>query len=459
MYYDIHELQQVVNEFVPVFKNDLIMEYSDEIKNDIYEFKAVINGKSYVYSHNVDKENLKAKIKFFSKNDVYDSLSNYTGISIPWGSHTGVRPVALAGKLLRQIGEENTVEALVNDYRMSKEKARLCTDIALTQQPLLNNNKKSIDVYISIPFCASRCTYCSFSLIGIEKKRHLHSTYTKALCSEIEAVGKAVLDMGYVPRCLYMGGGTPTAIRPELLDMIMKSAAKVFSDFKEFTLEAGRADTIDTDMLKVINKYNVTRFNINPQTMNDDILKGIGRNHSSEDVFTAYELVRSNGHFNINMDVIAGLPGETIESFKNTIEKVLKMDPEAITVHTFALKRASSLKKQDYGIKGNSVADKMLEYAYKRLGEMDYNPYYLYRQKNMEDNGENVGFCKKGYECVYNIDIMEENTHILAFGSGAVSKRIKNGGLIRRSDPKDIEVYIDRIKDTVNKSIEFFSEN
>lgn len=455
--FDIHELSQVEKEFVPVYKKELDINYNDNLSGKDYFFKVTINGQVYSFNHVLDENNIKAQIKFFTKNDVYDALSDFTGISIPWGSHTGVRPVSLAVKLIKQQDYKYAKEILMRDYRMSKEKVDLCTEVALNQLNLLNINNKAIDVYISIPFCVSRCTYCSFSLIGIEKKKHLHSQYVDALCKEIQAVGKSIIENGYIPRCLYFGGGTPTAIIAELLDKVLATAKEVFPDVKEYTMEAGRADTITEDKLAVIDKYGITRFNINPQTMNDDTLKIIGRNHTVKDVYDTFELVRNHGYSNINMDVIAGLPGETLDDFKHTIDSVLKLKPEDITVHTFALKRASTLKKQDYSIKGNSIADRMLDYSYKRMNEEGYYPYYLYRQKNMEDNGENVGFCKKGYECIYNIDIMEENTHILAMGSGGVSKRVLDNGLVRRSDPKDIEVYIDRIDDTIKNSIEFFS--
>lgn len=455
--YDLHELKQVINEFVPVFHDELSVDFSDELEDKNYSFNISICGKEYSFNHVLNDDDIKLQIKHLTKNDVYDALADYTGITIPWGSHTGVRPVALAVNLLGSMTEDEVVESLVKDYRMSEAKAKLCVDVATVQLPLLNDNECNIDIYISIPFCVSRCNYCSFSLVGIEKKKHLHEAYVKALCDEIRIVGQAVVKKGYVPRSIYFGGGTPTAISAELLDRILATTVSTFGNVNEFTIEAGRADTIDEDKLNVIDKYGITRFNINPQTMKDSTLVAIGRNHTSEDVLNSFKLARKHGHENINMDVIAGLPGETVEDFIYTIEEVLNQDPEDITVHTFALKRASRLKKQDYSIKGNSVADRMLEYAYGRLLEKGYHPYYLYRQKNMEDNGENVGFCKPGHECIYNIDIMQENTHILAMGSGAVSKKINGDTLIRRSDPKDIEVFIERIDDTISKSIEFFS--
>ncbi|MBQ9625117.1 MAG: coproporphyrinogen dehydrogenase HemZ [Clostridia bacterium] len=454
--YDKHELIQVVNEFGAVYENALETAFNDKNENGVYSFNVSINGKGYGFTHNINEKDLKQQIKFFTKNDVYDALKDYTGLTVPWGSYTGVRPVSTAVKLINELGEKNAEQALINDFRMSDEKARLCIEIAKKQLPLLNGEQTNIDVYISIPFCVSRCSYCSFSLVGIEGKKKLQPFYTDALCDEINTVGNAVLQNGYKVRSVYIGGGTPTALSPNLLDRVLNTAATVFKNPKEFTLEAGRADTITDEILGAVSKYPITRFNINPQTMVDETLKNVGRRHTADDVERAFLLARKYGLDNINMDLIAGLPQETEKHFQYTLNKVLDFSPEGITVHTLALKRASSLKKQDYKIRAINSINEMLCYAYKRLEQAEYLPYYLYRQKNMEGNGENVGFCKNGNECLYNIDIMEENTHILAFGSGAVSKRINKDGLVRRSDPKDIEVYLDRIEDTKKKGIEFF---
>lgn len=457
MYCDSHEINQVINEFVPIVDYSLNVTVCDDLENDTYTVKCTVNEKEYSTRFSIDSCNVKAEIKFFSKNAVYDALSSYTEKEIPWGSHTGVRPVSLVHKLLKTYDSSRIMDVLHRDYRITKKKAQLILDIARNQRELLNTDNNSIDVYISIPFCPSRCNYCSFSLVGIEKKGSLHGSYVDALCREIDEVGKAVLSCGYVPRSIYFGGGTPTAINPQLLDRLLSCTFNVFDFRGEVTFEAGRADTVTEDKLNVLSQYPITRININPQSMNEKTLEEIGRKHSPKDVLKALELVRSYGYDNINMDVIAGLPKESIEDFKYTLDRVVDLNPESVTVHTFALKRASRLKKEDYSIKGNSAVDAMLDYSYEKMDNTGYIPYYLYRQKNMEDNGENVGFCKVGKECVYNIDIMEENTHILAMGSGAVSKRIRTGDLIRRSDPKDIEVYIDRIDDTIAKGVEFFS--
>lgn len=457
MYCDTHEINQVINEFIPIVDYSLKVNVSDDLENGIYTVSCVVNEREYSDSFSVDSRNVKSDIKFFSKNAVYDSLSAYTGKEIPWGSHTGVRPVSLVHKLLKAYDSSEITDVLHRDYRITKKKAQLILDIARNQRELLNGDKNSIDIYISIPFCPSRCNYCSFSLVGIEKKGRLHECYVDALCREIKQVGKAVLSRGYVPRSIYFGGGTPTAISPQLLDTLLSCTFNVFHFQGEVAFEAGRADTVTEYKLDVLSKYPITRININPQSMNQRTLDAIGRKHSPRDVVEAVRLVRSYGYDNINMDVIAGLPKETIDEFKYTLDKVVDLNPESVTVHTFALKRASRLKKEDYSIKGNSAVDAMLDYSYEKMDSSGYIPYYLYRQKNMEDNGENVGFSKVGKECLYNIDIMEENTHILAMGSGAVSKRIRTDDLIRRSDPKDIEVYIDRIDDTIAKGVEFFS--
>lgn len=455
--YDVHEINQVIKEFLNLSALNLKLDIEDSLLGNKYHVHIKVNDSKYSYSHDLGSQMQKSLVKFWSKNDMYDSLHDYTGISLPWGSHTGVRPVSLAHKLLKIYSPEQIIEVLYRDYRISPHKAKLIKDIALHQKKLLSSNDKHIDIYISIPFCVSRCNYCSFSLIGIEKKQHLHEDYVRALCHEIVKVGSDVIEQGYIPRSIYIGGGTPTAISPDFLEVILEYVQSIFGDCSEITLEAGRADTIDEEMLCAIDKYPVTRININPQSMNQKTLDAIGRKHSTQDVVDAMSMARNHEYFNINMDVIAGLPGENLSDYKNTLDKVIGLGPESITVHTFALKRASSLNVQNYEIKGNSVVNAMLEYSYKRLEEEGFKPYYLYRQKNMEDSGENIGFCKPGNECIYNIDIMDESTHILALGSGGVSKRILSDGLVRRSDPKDIEVYIERIDNTIKEGIEFFS--
>lgn len=451
---DLHELTQVVNTFSPLVPFELNIDYKEELVGDKYFFTVTVNEKTYDFEYVIDLDNEKAQIKFVSKNSVYDALSDYTGKSIPWGSHTGVRPVSLVHDLYERYGEDELKKKLKDDFRISDSKIDLITNIASVQRKFINKDEKNIDIYISIPFCVSRCTYCSFSIVGIEKKKHLHEKYVDALCMEIERVGKEVLAKGYVPRCVYVGGGTPTAIKAELLKKVLDTVNKTFTNLMEFTVEAGRPDTITKEKLQVIKDANVTRISINPQSMNQKTLDIIGRKHKVEDIVTAYNMAREFGFDNINMDVIAGLPNESFADFKYTLDEVFALSPESITVHTFALKRSSALKKQNYHINDDDSVTNMLDYAYELLS--DYTPYYLYRQKNMEDNGENVGFSLSGKECVYNIDIMEENTHILALGSGGVSKRIFEGSLVRRSDPKDIEVYLDRIEDTIEKSIEFF---
>lgn len=447
---DKHEIDQVVNMYLPLFNLQVNIEGSESEKQ--VSAVVTVNEKSYNFSED-KKSDLKKQWKHFSKSAVYYALQEYTGKSFEWGSHTGVRPIAMV-HALREQGVD-VEQALALNYHFSDKTIALCKTIADIQEPLLNDDEKNIDIYIGIPFCKSRCTYCSFSLVGIERKGKLQPSYTDCLCAEIDQVGKAVLQAGYKVRCIYIGGGTPTALENIYLEKVLKKVDDVFPDRVEFTLEAGRPDTITVSNLTLAKRLGVTRISINPQTVHQKTLDKIGRKHSVSDIEDAFKIAREIGFDNINMDIIAGLPEEDINDFKKTLDWVYQLRPEAITVHTFALKRSSALKKQDYQVNFDDSVRAMLDYAYESLN--GYHPYYLYRQKNMEDNGENVGFSLPTKECVYNIDIMQEDTHILAMGSGGVSKRIHDGGLVRTSDPKDVELYIERINDTIDKNIKFLT--
>lgn len=445
-----HEINQVINLFTPQVDVPLDVSVDAEQKEDELNVSVVVNGKPHLYTYRVA---LEKEIKHHVKNSVYQALQEDTGFSQPWGSHTGVRPISLVHQLEREKG--SVVDQLNEEYFWSEEKIRLANRIAQVQRPLLNIDSKAIDIYIGIPFCVSRCTYCSFSLVGIEKKSKWQSAYTDCLCKEIQTVGQETLEMGYRPRAIYVGGGTPTALKDEYLAKVLETINHVFPERLELTVEAGRPDTVTKSNLALIKSAGASRISINPQTMNCATLDAIGRNHTPEQVISAFTLARSQGFGHINMDLIAGLPGEGVQEFTHTLEEVLKLAPEAITIHTLAVKRSSAMQTVGRKVKCDHQAADMLAYAYQRLDTTAYEPYYLYRQKYMADNGENVGFSLPGKACLYNIDIMEENTHILAMGSGGVSKRVNGGRISRVSDPKDVEVYLERIDQTIERNINF----
>ena len=292
-------------------------------------------------------------------------------------------------------------------------------------------------MYISIPFCPSRCSYCSFVSHSVHRAKNIIPKYVELLCEELKVTAKAANDLGLKLETVYMGGGTPTALDENQLDTVLKTVRESFdmSAVREFTVEAGRPDTVTKEKLLAIKNNGVSRISINPQTLNDDVLKAIGRNHTAKQMEDAFMLARSLGFDNINTDLIAGLPSDTYESFVDTVEKIIKLDPESVTVHSLSMKRASTLSMNgDYPeIEAGKIASDMVDYARNRLSECVIVPYYMYRQSKTVGNLENVGYAKSGFEGLYNVYIMDETHTILACGASAVTKlREPNGNFIDR---------------------------
>ena len=354
-------------------------------------------------------------------------LVDITGIKPPWGILTGIRPVKLMRRLVKEKGLKETIEYFKSVFKVSEEKTDLCRETMINEQKIIDlSTPNSFSLYISIPFCPSRCTYCSFVSQSIEKAEKLIPEYVKLLCKEIKYTAEIVNGLGLRLESVYIGGGTPTTLSPlemsSLLNTIKKSFDMTFC--REITVEAGRPDTVTDEILLALRYFEVDRISINPQTLNDDILKGIGRKHTAKQTIDAFNLARKYEFNNINMDLIAGLPNESYESFTNSVEEICKMAPESITVHTLSMKKASTLTE-----KGNKLyvddsirTSKILKYVSKVLKANDYIPYYLYRQSRMVGNQENVGWSKKGSECFYNVYVMDETHTILACGAGAVTK-------------------------------------
>ncbi len=358
---------------------------------------------------------------------MYRLLCELFDTTLPWGVLTGVRPIKLLRRLIDCNGADKAKEYFKNELMVSDKKLALASVTQKAEREILSLSKKnSFSLYISIPFCPSRCNYCSFVSQSIEKAKHLIPQYVELLCKELKETAKIANKLKLKLETVYMGGGTPTTLTPQQMDMVLSTVNKYFdmSTCREFTVEAGRPDTITQDKLLVIKKNNVTRISINPQTLNDEVLKIIGRHHSAQDAIDAFKLARECGFDNINMDLIAGLKGDNYNSFCNTLDSILQLNPESITIHTLALKRSSTLNteniKIDIGIK-NEASD-MLFYAQNVLFSNDFVPYYLYRQSRMAGNLENVGWSKKGCESLYNVYVMDETHSILACGAGAVTK-------------------------------------
>lgn len=360
---------------------------------------------------------------------LYVIMTKLTGVEARWGIITGIRPVKRVNTFISQgKSKEEIYHILKNDYLVSDEKCDIAYLTAKTQEDIINQlPSNTFSLYISIPFCPTRCSYCSFVSQSIESCENLIPEYINNLCEEITYTSEIVKRLGLALNTVYFGGGTPTTLSASQLELIMDTIEQCFdiSEVMEYTVEAGRPDTITEEKLLTLKKKGCTRLSVNPQTLNDDVLKAIGRNHNSQQFFDSFSKAREIGFDCINTDIIAGLPTDTIESFKNTVENLLLLSPENITVHTLSIKRAANLNQSsDKQSVLNNPAKEMVEYATSRLIESGYKPYYLYRQKNMLENLENIGWSKTGKESLYNIYIMEEIQTILALGAGGSTKLV-----------------------------------
>lgn len=354
-------------------------------------------------------------------------LTEACGFRPRWGILTGVRPVKLFAGLAETMGEERTVGYFEQKLLVSPEKAELCRMTHRNQRSILAvPGRRSFSLYIAVPFCPTRCAYCSFVSTSVEKAFRLVPDYVKLLCEELRRTAEIAAGLGLVCDSVYMGGGTPTTLSAEQLRQVLATVNGCFdlSRCREFTVEAGRPDTVTEEKLAVLREQGTTRISINPQTLSDEVLRAIGRSHTTEQTLQAYSLARKCGFDNINMDLIVGLPKDSPEGFQKTLDGVTALDPESITVHTLALKRAARLSLDPAGpYCGDAhAAEEMLAYADGALLKRGYRPYYLYRQSRMVGNLENTGWSKPGREGYYNVWIMEEKESILACGAGGVSK-------------------------------------
>lgn len=369
-------------------------------------------------------------VELFLARCLYYVLVSLTGIQLKWGILTGIRPTKLLQKFVDNTGDIVKAENVFKDeYLVTDDKIELCSRILTTQNAMLKSKTdKDFSLYVSIPFCPTRCKYCSFVSHSIENAKNLIPEYIDKLCEEIEHTSKIVKELGLCLKTVYIGGGTPTSIDVQSLEKILVTIENNFdlSKKNEYTVEAGRPDTITREKLEVIKANNVSRISINPQTMNDSVLKVIERPHTSEDIIDAYTLAREVGLENINMDLICGLETDTFESFCNTIEKIISLSPENITVHTLSAKRSSRLVESGEAKfqAENIEVMHMVEYAISSLTKAGYNPYYLYRQKHTIGNLENTGWSKRGYEGYYNVYIMNELHTIISLGAGGVTKLV-----------------------------------
>lgn len=457
------ELENLTRLFFPNEKITVIRDFSEPQPPYIYtevsdKITISVNIGSFNKSETAVKKLTDDDNELVSAQLLYKLLCDFTGLTQPWGILTGVRPVKLLRKLAEESNEEQAVKKFENDFFVSNEKIALSRETEHNERKILELSRpESFSLYVGIPFCPSRCSYCSFVMASIERAEKLIEPYTKLLCEEIKRTAEIANKLGLRLETVYFGGGTPTTLSSEQLDTVLGTVNKSFdmSTCREFTVEAGRPDTIDSAKLFALKENKVDRISINPQTTNDEVLKTIGRKHTAQQFFDAFELARKCGFDNINTDLIAGLPTDTPESFKNSLDSIVRLNAECITVHTLCMKRASRLTTEGVTLDLQQARDarEMLAYTQNILGQNEYIPYYMYRQSRMVGNLENVGWSKKGFESLYNVYVMDETHTILACGSGGVTK-------LKRNNPDYLErifnfkypyEYIDRFDELIQR--------
>ena len=391
------------------------------------------------------------------KREIYGFMSNLTGYLPAWGIMTGVRPVKLTGEIFDRVGSEEAVRReLTETYLLSEEKTDLLIDTYNYQQEICGRPEpRSAGIYIGIPFCPTRCLYCSFT--SNQASDSEIERYLEALKTEIVYVGRRMRETGIWAESIYIGGGTPTTLSAEQLDELLATVKENIdlTKCREFTVEAGRPDTITYEKLEAIKKHDIGRISINPQSMKERTLELIGRSHRPGDIVQAFQKSDWVGIPMVNTDLIAGLPEEEPEDFEDTMDRILALDPENITVHTLAIKRASRLidVDKDFHFKQAERVKKMLDIAKEKLNNAGFRPYYLYRLKNMAGSYENVGYCKEGTPCIYNIRIMEERQIIIALGAGGISKMYypEENRLERVPNVSNYEIYISRLEEMLER--------
>ncbi len=440
----LYETEKLLMLFFPLEKNTVLKEFKED-SGDYFYTEIVRSPETVTFKSAFSyKGETLSDEKTLNKSDVSDEeyellslgyplLKKLCGFAPGWGMLTGVRPSKLIMNKMLETDEESARDYFINHFFASPEKTELALSVAKREIEIIKEiDEKTFSLYVSIPFCPTRCSYCSFvsHSIGTESAKKLMPEYVNKLCEEIVFTGRKAKENGLRLTSVYWGGGTPTTLSAEDLDRVLTTIEDNFdlTNCTEYTVEAGRPDTITKEKLEVLKKHNVGRISINPQTFSNTVLEAIGRKHSAELTVEKYNLAREIGFDCINMDLIAGLPTDTFESFKTSVDKAISLDAENITVHTLALKRSSNIVTEN---ESDSLSEKdvskMLDYAKSALTESGYYPYYMYRQSKALGNFENVGWCKDKKECKYNVLMMEEYQHILSVGAGSVTKLLSPG--------------------------------
>ena len=421
--------------------------YDPQGQNHIYQY-------SFLIDENLTDLHKKSLKKRITKNQLYTILSKELNKTLPWGSLTGVRPTKLARDLIEygEMKAYTVAEILERDYFVSKNKAELVANIMKNQKCIIRNDNL-VDLYVNIPICPTRCSYCSFISSELSMVKALVDKYIEVLIKELNAVKEIIKQKAYIVRTIYIGGGTPSVLTAKQLEKLLQ---ELNFPVTEFTVECGRADTITSEKLEVLKNNGVTRISINPQTFCEATLKRIGRKQKNSEVLNAYQLALEK-NFIVNMDLIAGLPGEKLGIFKRTINTAIELFPDNITVHTLSLKKGSLLYDEQEKVHIKDVED-MIKYASSTLEKNGYKPYYIYRQKHQLSGLENVGYYRDNSVCIFNIDSMEETNTIIGVGANAISKRVYNieNKIDRQANVKFLKDYIERIDDIIEKKKEFF---
>ncbi len=449
-------LENEILDVVRLFKNrpmQIIHAFRKE--GDVFYNDFTVDGVSYSFQDSEKADNdllLKRLERRFAKLRLYEILSDTYNQKMPWGALTGIRPTKLAySELERGV----SFEPLFEKMQVSEENIRLVRDILDTQKGIYEKRDNNTDLFVSLPFCPSKCAYCSFITAPIEKTRGFVPGYLECLKKELASAQALVKNL----RSVYVGGGTPFALDAPDLEQVLRAVAPILDEYGnavEYTVEAGRPDVFSEEKLALLKAYGVNRICINPQTFSNETLQKIGRKHTVEDFYKAYELSEKYG-FIVNIDLIAGLTDETPETFENGVRKAIETGADNITVHCLSIKSGAKLKEETSYIENDDISN-MIARSRALLNVNGYLPYYMYRQKYQAGNNENVGWTKKGKACVYNIDVMEETADNLAVGANAISKRVWNGqGRIERlGSQKDLRTYIENIDETIAKKRKFF---
>ena len=414
-----------------------------------------VDGKAYSFEDRgqvFDELEYKRLERRFAKLRLYKILSAQYQEKMPWGALTGIRPTKLA---YREIENGRDFIKLFEEMEVREENIRLVADILKAQEGIYEKKDDNTDLFVSIPFCPTKCAYCSFITAPIDKTRHFLPDYLAALDKELLAAKESVGNL----RSIYIGGGTPFALSEQDLERVLKGIAPIFKECNphcEYTVEAGRPDVFTEEKLRLLKDYGVTRICINPQSFSDETLQKIGRRHTEADIYRAFEMSEKYG-FDVNVDLIAGLTDETPEVFRKSVEKAVQTGAENITVHCLSLKSGAKLKEETEYLENDFIST-MVAVSRDILSHAGYEPYYMYRQKYQVGNNENVGWTKPNKACVYNVDIMEETANNLAVGANAVSKRVFNSqGLITRfASQKDLKTYIACVGEIIEKKRKFF---